>query len=404
MTETRAVFLCDAVRTPIGRYGGVLAKVRTDDLAAVPIRALVKRHPEVDWAALDEVVLGCANQAGEDNRNVARMALLIAGIPDSVPGVTVNRLCASGLNAIGDAARAIKCGEIDFAIAGGVESMTRAPFVMAKAQEPFQRSAEIGDTTLGWRFTNPLIKAQYGVDSMAETAENVAEDYQVTRADQDAFALRSQQRAARASAAGFFAEEIVPVEAPGGKAGPVRVDKDEHPRPDTTLEGLAKLKPFARSPGTVTAGNASGINDGAAAVILASAEAARRHGLTPRARVRAMASAAVPPRVMGIGPVPSTRKLMALLGLKIGDFDLIEINEAFAAQGLACLRQLGVADDAEHVNPHGGAIALGHPLGMSGARLALTAVHGLEKRGGKLALATMCVGVGQGVSLALERV
>jgi 3-oxoadipyl-CoA thiolase len=404
MTEARDVFLCDAVRTPIGRYGGALAKVRTDDLAAVPIRELVKRHPDVDWAAVDEVVLGCANQAGEDNRNVARMALLIAGIPNSVPGVTVNRLCASGLNAIGDAARAIKCGEIDFAIAGGVESMTRAPFVMAKAQEPFQRSAEIGDTTLGWRFINPLIKAQYGVDSMAETAENVAEDYQVTRADQDAFALRSQQRAARASAAGYFADEIVPVDAPGGKAGPVRVDKDEHPRPETTLEGLAKLKPFARSPGTVTAGNASGINDGAAAVILASPEAARRHGLAPRARVRAMASAAVPPRVMGIGPVPSTRKLMARLGLKIGDFDLIELNEAFAAQGLACLRQLGVADDAEHVNPHGGAIALGHPLGMSGARLALTAVHGLEKRGGKLALATMCVGVGQGVSLALERV
>jgi 3-oxoadipyl-CoA thiolase len=404
MTEARDVFLCDAVRTPIGRYGGALAKVRTDDLAAVPIRELVKRHPDVDWAAVDEVVLGCANQAGEDNRNVARMALLIAGIPNSVPGVTVNRLCASGLNAIGDAARAIKCGEIDFAIAGGVESMTRAPFVMAKAQEPFQRSAEIGDTTLGWRFINPLIKAQYGVDSMAETAENVAEDYQVTRADQDAFALRSQQRAARASAAGYFADEIVPVDAPGGKAGPVRVDKDEHPRPETTLEGLAKLKPFARSPGTVTAGNASGINDGAAAVILASPEAARRHGLAPRARVRAMASAGVPPRVMGIGPVPSTRKLMARLGLKIGDFDLIELNEAFAAQGLACLRQLGVADDAEHVNPHGGAIALGHPLGMSGARLALTAVHGLEKRGGKLALATMCVGVGQGVSLALERV
>jgi 3-oxoadipyl-CoA thiolase len=404
MTEARDVFLCDAVRTPIGRYGGALAKVRTDDLAAVPIRELVKRHPDVDWAAVDEVVLGCANQAGEDNRNVARMALLIAGIPNSVPGVTVNRLCASGLNAIGDAARAIKCGEIDFAIAGGVESMTRAPFVMAKAQEPFQRSAEIGDTTLGWRFINPLIKAQYGVDSMAETAENVAEDYQVTRADQDAFALRSQQRAARASAAGYFADEIVPVDAPGGKAGPVRVDKDEHPRPETTLEGLAKLKPFARSPGTVTAGNASGINDGAAAVILSSPEAARRHGLAPRARVRAMASAGVPPRVMGIGPVPSTRKLMARLGLKIGDFDLIELNEAFAAQGLACLRQLGVADDAEHVNPHGGAIALGHPLGMSGARLALTAVHGLEKRGGKLALATMCVGVGQGVSLALERV
>src|SRR5262245_24079687 len=320
MTDTRDVFLCDAVRTPIGRYGGALAKVRTDDLAAVPIKALMKRHPDVDWAALDEVVFGCANQAGEDNRNVARMALLIAGLPDSVPALTVNRLCASGLNAIGDAARAIKCGEIDFAIAGGVESMTRAPFVMAKAQEPFQRSAEIGDTTLGWRFINPLIKAQYGVDSMAETAENVAEDYQVTRADQDTFALRSQQRAASASAAGYFADEIVPVEAPGGKAGPVRVDKDEHPRPETTLEGLAKLKPFARNPGTVTAGNASGVNDGAAAVILASAEAARRHGFTPRARVRAMASAAVPPRVMGIGPVPSTRKLMARLGLKIGDF------------------------------------------------------------------------------------
>ena len=404
MTEIRDVFLCDAVRTPIGRYGGALAKVRTDDLAATPIRALVKRHPDVDWAALDEVVLGCANQAGEDNRNVARMALLIAGLPDSVPGLTVNRLCASGLNAIGDAARAIKCGEIDFAIAGGVESMTRAPFVMAKAQEPFQRSAEIGDTTLGWRFINPLIKAQYGVDSMAETAENVAEEYQVTRADQDAFALRSQQRAARASAAGYFAEEIVVVEAPGGKAAPVRVDKDEHLRPDTTLEGLAKLKPFARNPGTVTAGNASGINDGSAAVILASADAARRHGLTPRARVRAIASAAVPPRVMGIGPVPSTRKLMARLGLKIGDFDLIELNEAFAAQGLACLRQLGVPDDAEHVNPHGGAIALGHPLGMSGARLTLTAVHGLERRGGKRALATMCVGVGQGVSLAVGKV
>ena len=404
MTDARDVFLCAAVRTPIGRYGGALAKVRTDDLGAGPIKALMQRHPKVDWAALDEVALGCANQAGEDNRNVARMALLIAGIPDSVPGVTVNRLCASGLNAIGDTARAIKCGEIDFAIAGGVESMTRAPFVMAKAHEPFQRNAEISDTTLGWRFINPLIKAQYGVDSMAETAENVAEDYQVTRADQDTFALRSQQRAARATEAGYFAEEIVPVEAPGGKAGPVRVYKDEHLRPDTTLEALAKLKPFARNPGTVTAGNASGVNDGAAAVILASAEAVRRHGLTPRARVRGMASAAVAPRVMGIGPVPSTRKLMARLGLKISDFDLIELNEAFAAQGLACLRQLGVADDAEHVNPHGGAIALGHPLGMSGARLALTAVHGLEKRSGKLALATMCVGVGQGVSLALERV
>jgi 3-oxoadipyl-CoA thiolase len=404
MNALRDVFVCDAVRTPIGRYGGALAHVRTDDLAAIPIRTLLQRHPKVDWSALDEVVLGCANQAGEDNRNVARMALLLAGIPDCVPGVTVNRLCASGLNALGDAARAIRCGETDFAIAGGVESMTRAPFVLGKAQEAFQRTAEIGDTTLGWRFINPLLKAQYGVDSMAETAENVAQDYQVSRADQDAFALRSQQRAGKAMASGYFAEEIAAVELPGGKAGPNTVDKDEHPRPQTTLEGLAKLKPFARSPGTVTAGNASGINDGAAAVILACAEAAERHGLEPRARVLGMASAAVPPRVMGMGPVPSTRKLMARLGRKIGDFDLIEINEAFASQGLACLRQLGIPDDAEHVNPHGGAIALGHPLGMSGARLALTAVHGLEKRGGKLALATMCVGVGQGVSLALERI
>jgi len=404
MNALRDVFMCDAVRTPIGRYGGALASVRTDDLAAVPIRALRERHPGVDWSALDEVVLGCANQAGEDNRNVARMALLLAGIPDCVPGVTVNRLCASGLNAIGDAARAIRCGETDFAIAGGVESMTRAPLVMGKAQEAFQRNADIADTTLGWRFINPLMKAQYGVDSMAETGENVAEEYQVSRADQDAFALRSQQRAGKAMASGYFAQEIVAVKVAPGKAGLLTVDTDEHPRPQTTLEGLAKLKPFARSPGTVTAGNASGINDGAAAVILASAQAVERHGLKPRARVLGMASAAVPPRVMGMGPVPSTRKLMARLGLKIGDFDLIEINEAFASQGLACLRQLGVADDAEHVNAHGGAIALGHPLGMSGARIALTAVHGLEKRGGRRALATMCVGIGQGVSLALERI
>ena len=403
MTETRDVFLCDAVRTPIGRYGGALAKVRADDLAAIPIRALVTRNPKVDWSALDEVVFGCANQAGEDNRNVARMALLLAGVPDCVPAITVNRLCASGLNAIGDAARAIRCGETEFAIAGGVESMTRAPLVMGKAQEAFPRGAEIHDTTLGWRFVNPVIKKQYGIDSMAETGENVAEEYQVSRADQDAFALRSQQRAGKAMAAGYFVEEIVPVEV-AGKGGPVTVEKDEHPRPDTTLEGLGKLKPIVRDGGTITAGNASGINDGAAAVILASAEAVKRHGLTPRARVLGMAAAAVPPRVMGIGPVPSTRKLMARLGLKIGDFNLIEINEAFASQGLACLRQLGVADDAEHVNPHGGAIALGHPLGMSGARLALTAVHGLHRRGGRLALATMCVGVGQGVSLALERV
>ena len=399
----REVFLCDAVRTPIGRYGGALARVRADDLAAIPIRALVARNPRVDWAALDEVVLGCANQAGEDNRNVARMALLLAGLPDAVPGVTVNRLCASGLNAVGDAARAIRAGEIELAIAGGVESMTRAPFVTGKAAEPFQRTAELQDTTIGWRFINPLLKAQYGVDAMPETAENVAEDYQVARAEQDAFALRSQQRARAAAATGYFAAEIVPVEVPG-KAGALTIATDEHPRPDTTLEGLAKLKPIVRNGGTVTAGNASGINDGAAAMILASEEAARRHGLTPRARVLGMASAAVPPRVMGIGPVPATQKLMARLALEIGDFDLIELNEAFASQGLACLRQLGVPDDAEHVNPHGGAIALGHPLGMSGARLALTAVHGLEKRGGKRALATMCVGVGQGVSLALERV
>jgi 3-oxoadipyl-CoA thiolase len=404
MATMRDVFLCNAIRTPIGRYGGALAKVRADDLAAIPIKALVTRNPNVDWGALDEVVFGCANQAGEDNRNVARMAVLLAGLPDHVPGVTVNRLCASGLNAVGDAARAIRSGEIDFAIAGGVESMTRAPFVMGKAAEAFSRSADIQDTTIGWRFINPLMKQQYGVDAMPETGENVAEEYQVSRADQDAFAFRSQQRAGKAIASGYFAEEIVAVEAPGGRAGPVTVDKDEHPRPDTTMDGLAKLKPFVRNPGTITAGNASGVNDGAAAMILASADAAQKHGLTPRARVLGMASAAVPPRVMGIGPVPSTRKLMEKLGLKIGDFDLIELNEAFASQGLACLRQLGVADDAEHVNPHGGAIALGHPLGMSGARLALTAVHGLERRGGKLALATMCVGVGQGVSLALARV
>src|SRR6266849_2366095 len=404
MTNLRDVFICDAVRTPIGRYGGALAHVRTDDLAAIPIRALVKRHPRVNWSALDEVVLGCANQAGEDNRNVARMALLLAGIPDSVPGVTVNRLCASGLNAIGDAARGIRSGEIDLAIAGGVESMTRAPLVMGKAQEAFQRGAEIHDTTLGWRFVNPLIKAQYGVDAMAETGENVAEEYQVTRADQDAFALRSQRRAGKAIASGYFAEEIVAVEAPGGKSGPIVVDKDEHPRPETTLEGLAKLKTPFRSPGTVTAGNASGVNDGAAAMIVASEAAVKRHGLTPRARVLGAASAGVPPRIMGIGPVPATRKLMDRLKLKIGDFDVIELNEAFAAQSLAVLRQLGLPDDAAQVNPNGGAIALGHPLGMSGARLALTVTHQLEKTGGRLGLATLCVGVGQGASLALERV
>jgi 3-oxoadipyl-CoA thiolase len=398
----REAFLCDAVRTPIGRYGGALAKVRTDDLAAVPIRALMARNPQIDWEQLEEVYYGCANQAGEDNRNVARMALLLAGLPASVPGVTLNRLCASGLEAVGTAARAIRSGEMEFAIAGGVESMTRAPFVQGKAEDAFTRKAEIFDTTIGWRFVNPLMKAQYGVDSMPDTAENVAEEFQITRADQDAFALRSQQRAAKAIASGYFAEEIVPVEIAGRKET-VSVDRDEHPR-ETSLDQLAKLKTPFRNPGTVTAGNASGVNDGAAALIIASEAAVKEHGLTPRARVLGMASAAVPPRIMGIGPVPATRKLMVRLGHKIGDYDLIELNEAFASQSLACLRQLGLADDAAEVNPHGGAIALGHPLGMSGARLALTAAHGLQKNGGKLALATMCVGVGQGVSLALEKV
>src|SRR5664280_2176630 len=401
---TREAFLCDAVRTPIGRYGGALAKVRTDDLAAVPIKALMARHPNVDWEKLDDVFYGCANQAGEDNRNVARMALLLAGLPQSVPGVTLNRLCASGLDAVGTAARAIRAGEMEFAIAGGVESMTRAPFVQGKAQEAFARSVEIYDTTIGWRFINPLMKQQYGVDSMPDTGENVAEEFQISRADQDAFAVRSQQRAGEAIGRGYFMSEIVPVQVPGGKGGPTLVDRDEHPRPDTSIEQLAKLKTPFRHNGTVTAGNASGVNDGAAAIIIASEQAVKEHGLTPRARILGMASAAVPPRIMGIGPVPATRKLMARLGHKIGDYDLIEINEAFASQSLACLRQLGLADDAEHVNRHGGAISLGHPLGMSGARLALTAVHGLEESGGKLALATLCVGVGQGVSLALERV
>jgi 3-oxoadipyl-CoA thiolase len=398
----RDAFLCDAVRTPIGRFGGALAKVRTDDLAAVPIKALVARHPKLDWDKLDEVYFGCANQAGEDNRNVARMALLLAGLPVSVPGVTINRLCASGMEAVGTAARAIRAGELDFAIAGGVESMTRAPFVQGKSEEAFSRKAEIYDTTIGWRFVNPLMKAQYGVDSMPETGENVAEEFQVTRADQDAFALRSQQRAAKAVASGYFAEEITPVEIAGRKET-VKVAKDEHPR-ETSLEQLAKLKTPFRKDGTVTAGNASGVNDGAAAMIVASEAAVKAHGLKPRARILGMASAAVPPRIMGIGPVPATRKLMARLNHKISDYALIELNEAFASQSLACLRQLGLADDADTVNPHGGAIALGHPLGMSGARLVLTAAHGLEKNGGKLALATMCVGVGQGVSLALERV
>jgi 3-oxoadipyl-CoA thiolase len=397
-------FICDGMRTPIGRYGGALAKVRTDDLAAVPIKALMQRHPTVDWSRLDEVYFGCANQAGEDNRNVARMALLLAGLPASVPGITVNRLCASGLNAVGAAAQAIRAGEIELAIAGGVESMSRAPFVMGKAGEAFSRTAEMHDTTIGWRFINPLMKQQYGVDQMPETAENVAEEFQVARKDQDAFAWRSQQRTGKALAADFFAAEIAPVEVPGGKAGPIIVNKDEHPRPETTLDGLAKLKPFVRNPGTITAGNASGVNDGAAAMIIASEAAAKTHGLTPYARILGMAAAGVPPRVMGIGPVPSTKKLMERLGLKIGDFDWIELNEAFASQALACLRQLGLPDNAEHVNPNGGAIALGHPLGMSGTRLAITATHQTCLTGAKRALATMCVGVGQGVSLAIERV
>jgi 3-oxoadipyl-CoA thiolase len=401
---TREAFLCDAVRTPIGRYGGALAKVRTDDLAAAPLKALLTRHPKVDWEKLEEVYFGCANQAGEDNRNVARMALLLAGLPASVPGVTLNRLCASGMEAVGAAARAIRAGEMEFAIAGGVESMTRAPFVQGKAQEAFARTAEVYDTTIGWRFINPLMKQQYGVDSMPETGENVAEEFQISRADQDAFAVRSQQRAGEAIGRGYFMGEIVPVQVPGGKSGPILVDRDEHPRPDTSIEQLAKLKTPFRHNGTVTAGNASGVNDGAAALIIASAQAVKEHGFTPRARILGMASAAVPPRIMGIGPVPATRKLMARLNHKIADYDLIEINEAFASQSLACLRQLGLADDAAQVNPHGGAIALGHPLGMSGARLVLTAAHGLQERDGKLGLATMCVGVGQGVSLAIERV
>lgn len=404
MTQTRDVFLCDAARTPIGRFGGSLAKVRTDDLAAVPIKALMARNPKVDWEAIDEVVLGCANQAGEDNRNVARMAALLAGLPVAVPGITLNRLCASGLDAVGTVARAIRAGEIEIGIAGGVESMTRAPFVQGKATEAFSRSAEIFDTTIGWRFVNPLMKQQYGIDSMPETGENVAADFQVTRADQDAFALRSQQRAGKAIAAGYFKAEIVPVSVPGRKGEVTEVSADEHPRPETTMEQLAKLKTPFRNPGTVTAGNASGVNDGAAAMILASEDAVKKYGLTPRARVLGIASAGVPPRIMGIGPVPSTQKLMARLGIKIGDFDLIELNEAFASQGLACMRQLGLPDDAEHVNPHGGAIALGHPLGMSGARLAMTVAHGLQERQGRVGLATMCVGVGQGVSMALARI
>jgi len=396
-------YICDALRTPIGRFGGALAMVRTDDLAAIPIRALLARNPKAGWDRLDEVILGCANQAGEDNRNVARMSLLLAGLSPNVPGSTINRLCASGMDAVGTAARAIASGALDLVIAGGVESMSRAPFVMSKAETPFQRNAEIYDTTIGWRFINPLMKKQYGVDSMPETGENVAEDFKISREDQDAFALRSQQRVASAQRSGFFAEEIVPVDVPS-KKGVTTVSADEHPRPDSTLEGLARLKPAFRTPGTITAGNASGVNDGAAAMILASPEAVKSHGLTPRARVLGMATAGVPPRIMGIGPVPATKKLLEKLALSLGDFDVIELNEAFASQSLACLRQWGIPYDAGLVNPNGGAIALGHPLGMSGARLVLTAVHHLQKNKLRRALATMCVGVGQGVSIALERV
>ncbi len=396
-------FICDFARSPIGRYAGVLKDVRADDLAAHPIRVLKDRNPGVDWEALDDCYLGCANQAGEDNRNVARMATLLAGLPTSVPGSTINRLCGSGLDAVGTAARAIRAGEMELVLAGGVESMTRAPFVMGKANEAFARQAEIHDTTIGWRFVNGMMKALYGTDSMPETGENVAEEFQVSRADQDAFALRSQQKAARAQASGFFAREIAPLTLKTRK-GETVIDTDEHPRADTTLEGLAKLKTPFRNPGTVTAGNASGVNDGAAALLLASEAAARRHGLTPRARVVAMATAGVPPRIMGIGPAPAVRKLLARTGLSIGEIDIIELNEAFASQGLAVLRQLGLADDAEHVNPHGGAIALGHPLGASGARLALTAVNALEAAGAKRAIATMCIGVGQGIAALIERV
>ncbi|VVM96943.1 Beta-ketoadipyl-CoA thiolase [Pseudomonas fluorescens] len=399
----RDVYICDAIRTPIGRFGGGLSAVRADDLAAVPIKALMERNPSVDWSAIDEVFLGCANQAGEDNRNVARMALLLAGLPETVPGVTLNRLCASGMDAIGTAFRAIASGEMELAIAGGVESMSRAPFVMGKADAAFSRNMKLEDTTIGWRFINPLMKAQYGVDAMPQTADNVADDCKVSRADQDAFALRSQQRTAAAQAAGYFAEEIVEVRI-AHKKGETVVSQDEHPRADTTIEALTKLKPVNGPDKTVTAGNASGVNDGAAALILASAEAVKKHGLTARAKVLGMASAGVAPRVMGIGPVPAVRKLIERLGVAVSDFDVIELNEAFASQGLAVLRELGLADDAAEVNPNGGAIALGHPLGMSGARLVLTALHQLEKTGGKKGLATMCVGVGQGLALAIERV
>ena len=396
-------FICDYIRTPIGRYGGALSAVRADDLAAVPLKALMQRNAAVDWEAVDDLFFGCANQAGEDNRNVGRMALLLAGLPVSVPGNTINRLCGSGMDALITAARAIKSGEADMIIAGGVESMSRAPFVMPKATSAFSRSNEVFDTTIGWRFVNKLMKDQYGVDSMPETAENVASDFNISREDQDAFALRSQQRAAAAQASGRLAREIKPVTIPGRK-GDTIVDKDEHLRPETTLEALAGLKTPFRENGTVTAGNASGVNDGAAGLIVASEDAARRHGLTPIARILGGATAGVPPRIMGFGPAPATKRLCARLGLTPKDFDVVELNEAFAAQGLATLRDLGIPDDADHVNANGGAIALGHPLGMSGARIAGSAALELQERGGKLALATMCIGVGQGIAIALERV
>ncbi|MFZ5512841.1 MAG: 3-oxoadipyl-CoA thiolase [Pseudomonadota bacterium] len=398
------VFICDAVRTPIGRYGGALAAVRADDLAALPLKALMQRNPSVDWGRVDDVIYGCANQAGEDNRNVARMALLLAGLPQDVPGATINRLCGSGMDAVGSAARAIKCGEAQLMIAGGVESMSRAPFVLPKAESAFARNAEIYDTTIGWRFVNPVMRKLYGTDSMPETAENLADEHRISRADQDAFALRSQQRAVAAQEAGRFDAELIPVELPGRKGETRTVAKDEHPRADTSLEGLARLKPIVREDGTITAGNASGVNDGACALLLASGAAAQRYGLQPRARIVAMATAGVAPRIMGIGPAPAVRKLLALTGLALAQMDVIELNEAFAAQALAVLRDLGLADDAEHVNPNGGAIALGHPLGMSGARLVTTASYELARRGGRYALCTMCIGVGQGIAMIIERV
>jgi 3-oxoadipyl-CoA thiolase len=397
------VFICDAIRTPFGRYGGALASIRTDDLAAIPLRGLIERNPRVDWMALDDVVFGCANQAGEDNRNVARMAVLLAGLPKEISGSTVNRLCGSSMDAIGVAARAIKSGEADLIIAGGVESMTRAPFVMGKADSAFSRAAETFDTTIGWRFVNPLMKSKYGVDSMPETAENVADEFHVSRADQDAFALRTQQRWARAHAAGFFKREIFPVSIPQKKGDPKIFDTDEHPRPDTTLEALAKLKPIVKPNGTVTAGNASGVNDGACALIIASKTAASQYGLTPLARIVATTAVGVAPRIMGFAPAPATRKILDKTGLKLSQMDVIELNEAFAAQALAVTRDLGLADDAAHVNPNGGAIAIGHPLGASGARLVTTATYQLQTIKARYALCTMCIGVGQGIATIIER-